>query len=126
MFRTMRRSTALASAMVIALAAAWGCDDGTPSVSQSNEEAVVKGTVKVNGQPLDDGEITFDPTNVHRKFVELRTAKVKAGGYEVTTLVGGNSITVRSKAIDRDPGLASNSKYVEIEPGENTVDIEVP
>jgi len=121
MFRTMRRS-----ALAMALAAAWGCDDGMPAVSTSTEEAVVKGTVKVNGQPLDDGEITFDPTNVHRKFVGLRSAKVTAGGYETKTLIGGNSITVRSKKIDRDPALSANSKFVEVQPGENAIDIEVP
>ena len=110
----------------VVLGAASGCDDGMPSVATSNEEVTVKGIVRVKGQPLDDGEITFDPTNIKRKDAGLRTAKVKAGGYEIKSLVGGNSITVRSKQIDKDMGLSSNSKYAEPTSGENQLDVDVP
>lgn len=109
------------------LIAAWGCGGGgAPSVSSSNEEATVKGTVRVNGQPLDGGEIVFDPSNVTRKTAMPTTAKVTAGAYEVKTLVGENSVTVRGKAIDKDPILSTNQRIVDVKPGENDVPIDLP
>lgn len=123
MSRVKRWNVGLAAVLV----AAWGCGGGgAPSVSSSNEEATVKGTVQVNGKPLDGGEIVFDPSNVTRKTAMPRSAKVTAGTYEVKTLVGDNSVTVRGKAIDRDLALSANQRIVDVKSGENTVPIELP
>ena len=122
MMRTMRRALTAAAL----LGAVAGCDDGTPPVESGMEEVSVKGIVKFRGQPLDSGEIAFDGANVKRKNGALKTAPVKAGGYEIKALVGGNSVSVHSKAIDRDPGLSANSKFVELKAGEeNKVDIDL-
>ena len=127
MIRIMGRALAPVVATAALLCGAGGCvDDGTPSVETSNEKVKVKGFVKLKGQPLEDGEIAFDPANIKRKDAGLFKAKVTAGAYETESLVGGNSVTVRSKVIDRDLGLSANSKYVELKAGEvNTVDIEL-
>lgn len=126
MMRVIHRFLTSAVAAATLLGAVSGCDDGTPAVASGHEEVSVKGTVKVKGKPLEDGEITFDGANIKRKDGTFKTAKVKAGAYETKALVGGNSITVRSKEIDKDLGLSANSKFVELKAGEeNTVDIEL-
>lgn len=124
MMRTMRRVLTSAVTTAALLAVVAGCDDGTPPVESGMEEVSVKGTVTLKGKPLENGEITFDGSNVKRKDGILKSAKVKAGVYEAKALVGGNSVTVHSKEIDRDTGLSANSKFVELKAGEvNKVDI---
>src|SRR5262245_11301680 len=97
---------------------AAGCGGGgAPPVSSSNEEVEVRGTVNVNGTPLDAGEITFDPSNIKRKDATARTAKVEKGAYTIKTLVGTNGVTVHSPAIDKDDALSTNYKSVEVKAG---------
>lgn len=112
----------------IALIAAVGCDGrgGAPAVSSSMEEATVRGTVTIRGKPAAGGEIQFDPANVDRKVMPRQAPIDKDGAYTIKTLVGGNSVTVRGPAVDRDLGLSANQRTVEVKSGENTVPIEVP
>jgi hypothetical protein len=112
----------LTSALVIC----WGCGDARPPVSSSREEATVHGTVTVRGQAPTKGTITFDPSNINRKDASPRTADIsKNGTYEVKTLVGENSVTVRSPEIDKDTKLSANQKTIDVQPGDNTVAIEI-
>lgn len=108
--------------------AGWGCGGSqAPSVSSSTEEATVRGTVTVHGKAPTKGEVVFDPSNVNRKGVTARTAQINSGGtYEVKTLVGENSVTVRSPEVDKDQTLSTNQKMVDVKPGENSVPIELP
>jgi hypothetical protein len=115
--------------MGVVLLAAWGCggSSSAPSVSSSTEEATVRGTVSFKGAPPTGGEVTFDPGNINRKGEMPRTAKVeKDGTYTIKTLVGENSVSVHSPAIDKDPSLSSNSRIVDVKSGENNVPIELP
>ena len=124
MIRARRGMVGAATALI----AAWGCDGGggAPSASSSTEEATVQRTVTIKGVPAAGGEIQFDPANVNRKVMP-RTAPIgKDGTYTIKTLVGGNSVTVRGPAIDKDLGLAANQQMVEVHPGQNTIPIRVP
>ncbi|WP_165073770.1 hypothetical protein [Paludisphaera rhizosphaerae] len=95
-------AAALACGLLLA-----GCDTGAPSVSASTDEVAVKGTVKIGGKPATGGEIMFDPSNVKRKFAGIRSAKIgEDGTYTVTTLYGGNKISIRTPQIDVSADLA--------------------
>lgn len=73
------------------------------------------------GQAGHGGGITFDPSNIHRKDAEVRTAAIgKDGSYTVTTLVGENMVSVQGK------GVPTNSILVVVKPGGVTVPIDVP
>jgi hypothetical protein len=126
MTRAKQRIVGLAAVVLIP---GWGCSGGgaTPSVSSATEEATVTGVVTVNGQPPAHGEITFDPTNINRPTASPRSVKVDTDGkYSVKTLVGENSVTVHGPTIDKDPGLSTNSRIVDVKPGTNSVPIELP
>ena len=86
----------------------------------------VKGTVSVEGKPLQAGTITFDPSNINRKDVSARTVDVTGGNYSVTTLTGENLVSVHSPEVDRDPILSTNQRVVDVQAGESTVAIELP
>jgi hypothetical protein len=124
MMRVQRGIVGLAAALI----ACWGCGGGgaAPSVSSSTEEATVTGTVIVKGQPASGAEITFDPSNVNRPMARPQAAKIDSDGkFTVKTLAGENSVTVHGPAIDRDPGLSTNSRVVDVKAGAN-VAIELP
>ncbi len=95
---------AAATALMIAPS---GCDGGgKPSVESSTAEAKVHGTVKARGKPVTGGEVVFNPANEARKGAPARTAPIgKDGAYEVTTLVGANSLTISGPAHEKDPQL---------------------
>ncbi len=83
------------------LVAASGCSD-TPSVETTTAEGTVSGTVRVRGQPMAGGEISFDPSNVERKDEKPRKATIGPDGkYSVTTLQGQNSADIRADAQER-------------------------
>ncbi len=106
---------------VAAILAAGACHSGTPSASGTTEESTIRGTVTVQGKPATGGGITFDPSNIHRKDAEVRTAAIgKDGSYTVTTLVGENMVSVQGK------GVPTNSILVVVKPGGVTVPIDVP
>jgi hypothetical protein len=111
------------------LLAGWGCSEGggsVPAVSSSSDPAKVSGKVTVNGKPAANAEVTFSPTNVNRKSALPVSAKTGAdGAYNLTTLVGDNSVTVHSPAIDKDPKLMMNGKQVNVKDGD-VVPIDLP
>ena len=116
-----------AAGLMSALVVCWGCAYEKPAVSTSAEEAVVRGTVTVHGQPRKQGTITFDPGNIHRKDSLPRSAEIgEDGAYELKTLVGENSVTVRSPEIDKDTKLSANQRTVVVKPGENKVPVNLP
>src|SRR5262249_38501487 len=76
--------------LTILLAAGHGCNDGTPAVDSSTNEATVTGVVRVKGVPADGGEVVFNPSNRFR-IVPSKTATIGADGtYTVSTYTGGN------------------------------------
>ncbi len=114
---------ALASTLLIA---AWGCSD-TPSVDTTTAEAKVSGTVRVRGKPMAGGEISFDPSNIQRKDEKRRIATIGSdGSYSVTTLQGRNSARISGPMIKKEPQLAYGMHTIDVKPGDNTFDIDLP
>lgn len=116
---------ALASTLTIA---PWGCGgESKPAAESSMTEAKVHGTVKARGKPMTDGEVTFNPANYLRKDVPSRKAAIKKDGtYEVTTLVGRNSVGIGGPALEKDPQLGYAALAYDVKSGDNTFDIELP
>ena len=124
--RVSRRwfTTAAATALSVA---AWGCNDGTPSVETSTAEAKVTGTVKVNGKPMTSGTVTLDTSNYRGKDGRQRTGEIKPDGtYEVTTLVGKNLVRVNGPEITKNPGLGYANETIDVPSGGMTHDIVLP
>ena len=117
----------LAPAAATALSvAAWGCSD-KPSVDTTTAEAKVTGTVKVNGKPMTSGTVTLDPSNYARKDAEPRVGQIKSdGSYEVTTLVGKNTVRVAGPEITKNPGLGYANETIDVPSGGMTHDIVLP
>ncbi len=121
------RSRILSVVALTLSATQWGCDDGTPSVDTTTAEATVKGTVMVRGKPMAGGEITFDGSNMSRASTTPRKAPIAADGtYTVTTLQGRNSARISGPALKKEPQLGYGIHTIEVKPGENTFNIELP
>jgi hypothetical protein len=118
----------LAPAAATALSvAAWGCSGGTPSVSSSTAEAKVTGTVKVKGKPMTSGTVTLDPSNFARENANPRTGQIKSDGtYEVTTLVGKNTVRIAGPEITKEPGLGYANEAIDVPSSGMTHDIVLP
>jgi hypothetical protein len=117
------------SALAVAsLIASSGCGEGKPSVETSSTgEAKVIGTVKIHGLAMSGGKITFRPSTDQRKEATPRSAEVRNDGtFEVTTLVGPNTVTISGPAVKKEPALGSGTKTVDITPGENKIEISYP
>jgi hypothetical protein len=125
--RQVGRTGGLALALLFALAVG-GCGDGAPPASSSLEPATVKGKVKQRGNPLAKLEIRFNAANINRKSApEAMAITNDDGSYEVTTVVGENTITFTGPAVSKySKQLIYFNKAVDLQAGENTVDIEVP
>jgi len=123
----MKRARIVAPLAVAFLAIGGGCDAGKPATESSTQEATVKGKVTVLGKPATKGRVTFDPSNISRPGAQVRTAEIQADGtYQVTTLVGPNSISVNvPKPARPTPGMSPEFGHV-VTPGENTFDITLP
>jgi hypothetical protein len=116
----------LASVAAALSVAAWGCSD-RPSVVSSTAEAKVTGTVKVNGKPMTSGTVTLDPSNYARKDAEPRVGEIKSSGtYEVTTLVGKNTVRVAGPEITKNPGLGYANETIDVPSTGMTHDIVLP
>ena len=123
--RVSRRWLTSAAATALSVAA-WGCSDGTPAVDTSTAEAKVTGTVKVNGKPMTSGTVTFDASNYARPNA-ARTATIKSDGtYEVTTLVGKNTLRVAGPEITQNPGLGYANETIDVPSSGMTHDIVLP
>jgi hypothetical protein len=112
--------------LVLVALFATGCSD-KPSVTASTQEAKVTGKVTIRGKPMKGGEITFNPANVQRPDAKEHTGKINDDGtYEVTTLVGHNSVRVSGPAITKEPGLGYANTSIEVESSGSTLDIQLP
>ncbi len=79
--------------LVALLTAFAGCGDLAPAMSSSTEEGTVSGVVKLEGKPVTQGSVHFDPSSNVRKGAQARTATIgKDGTYTVSTLVGQNRV----------------------------------
>ncbi|MCA1684555.1 MAG: hypothetical protein LC745_00935 [Planctomycetia bacterium] len=126
MTSTVRRTGVWLAAAL--LAAGWGCGDGTPSVSSSTTEATVTGKVTLYGKTADEGEIVFNPANVHRKDAARRSAPIgKDGTYTVTTLVGENQVNIQgANLMKQHPKLAYEGMSFDVQRGQNTLNVDFP
>jgi hypothetical protein len=108
------------------LVAAWGCSD-TPSVDTTTAEGNVSGTVRVRGQPMAGGEISFDPSNVERKDEKPRKATIGPDGkYSVTTLQGQNTARISGAMVKKEPQLGYGIHTIDVKAGDNPFDIDLP
>ena len=107
------------------LVAVWGCD-GKPSVSTTDEEATVTGSVTIMGKKATTGTVTFNPSNYKRQ-VPARSAPIeKDGTYSIKTLVGQNQIRVSAPGLGRSRELGDMDYYYEVKAGPNTHEIVLP
>jgi hypothetical protein len=116
---------------LVALVVSSGCNvlSDTPAVSGSQEEATVKGTVRVRGKPVAGGEITFKCANVNRPKAQPRSAPIaKDGGYEIKTLIGQNYVEVSCTELNRKENreLRDREWAFMVNSGENTIQIDIP
>jgi hypothetical protein len=105
-----------------------GCNGAAvnPEATGSMTEASVKGTVKVRGKLVNNGEVVFDPANINRPTAAARKAPIgKDGTYTIKTLVGPNNVTVNSRETLGDSNLQSGERYT-VNEGEGTLDIVLP
>jgi hypothetical protein len=117
-------TTACASTLFVAI---WGCGEGTPSVDTTTAEANVSGVVKVHGKPMDGGEIRFDASNNQRADATPRKATIgKDGTYSITTLQGQNIARISGPAVKKEPQLGYGMHTIDVQPGENTFNIDLP
>ena len=124
----MNGGLAARAAALAALVALAGCEGGsTPSVSGSNTEVTVHGKVTYKGQPVTEGEISFDPSNIQRRDAKIVTVKIGSDGtYSVKTLQGENNIRFNLPTLSKqDFGLASASKTYTAPAGDTTFDIDL-
>jgi len=110
------------------LLALQGCGGGAPPVSSTTAEATVHGTVKYKGQPVDGGDIRFDPSNIGRRDAKVASAPIgKDGTYKVTTLQGANMVrfSLPAELTKQEPGLATFEKEYNVPSGDSTFDVDL-
>lgn len=121
--------------LILVISISYGCGD-TSEINLGK----VTGTITVNGQPLSDGEITFQPGSGRPSlgmtnslgFYELHYTKGKKGA-----LVGSHSVIITTSMPDdgrtQSPGLLTiPSRYntatelsFEVKPGQNKADFQL-
>ncbi len=124
----MRQAGRLGGLALAALMALGGCDgSGAPAASSSTEQAKVKGKVSLKGKPLAKVEVTFNAANVNRKSApSVSATSADDGTYELTSLVGDNTVSLGGAAASKNGQLTYFSKSVNLKGGENTFDIDIP
>jgi hypothetical protein len=111
--------------------ALWMAGGGCGSnFSSSGEEATVKGTVRVHGKPVTNGQITFRALNANRRNAPTNNAPIgKDGSYTIKTLVGENSVSVVCKELFARKNQVlvdlEDGQMVKIQSGDNTVNIDL-
>ena len=89
--------------------------------------AVVRESVTVNGKPMTSGTVTLDASNYVRENAGPRTGDIKPDGtYEVTTLVGKNTVRVAGPEITKNPGLGYANETIDVPSAGMTHDIVLP
>jgi len=124
----MKRTTTwtlLAASAFLTLA--WGCSNGTPPVSSSDQEVQVKGKVTFKGKELLKSKVQFETANINRPNAPAFTYEVQDdGSYSGKSLIGENSITVIPPPNWKGKGEFPMNRKVEVlVDGENTIDIDV-
>jgi hypothetical protein len=105
-----------------------GCNSGSFT---STQQATVSGIVRVRGNPVTNGEITFRSANANRRTAPGRNAPIgKDGRYTITAPVGENSVMVVCKELFKRENQTlldlEDGQMVKVGPGENTIDIDLP
>jgi hypothetical protein len=117
------------AAVLLAICCGCGAFTGTPPVSDSLEEASVKGVVRLDGKPVNNGTVTFRCANIRRPKEPPREAPIgRDGTYTVKTLVGQNYAVVACKEL-RTPKYKrhiDNETTIDVQSGENTLNIDIP
>jgi hypothetical protein len=87
----------------------------------------VKGKVTLKGKPLAKAEIRFNPANVNRRTAPTATATIgDDGSYEVTTLMGENTVTLVGRALRKNARVQYTAKTLDVKEGENMFDLLLP
>jgi hypothetical protein len=124
-----KRSWQSVGMLLAAWFACYGCDasSGAPPASASAIQAKVKGKVTLKGKPLARMEIRFNPANIHRRDAPTAAAKIgDDGSYEVSTLVGENTVTLAGRTPRKQAQLPYTVKTIEVKKGDNTLDFVLP
>jgi hypothetical protein len=125
----MRHFERLCGLSLAILVVVVGCDGsgGAPPASSSAEQVKVKGKVTHQGKPLAKVEVRYNPANVNRKTAPTASATTgEDGSYELTTLLGENVISLNSSVARKDVKLTTFNKAVDLKPGDNSGDLDVP
>ncbi len=73
------------------------------------------------------GQIAFNPSNYKREGENVRKANIgKDGTYSITTLQGRNTARIFGPMIVKEPQLGYGIHTMDVGPGENVFDIELP
>ena len=117
-----RRRWLSALSLVVTLACG-GCV-ASNGASSSMAQAKVRGKVTLKGKPLTRAEIRFNPANVYRKNVPTAAATLGGdGSYEVTTLIGENTVTLSGRALGKNTQLQYTARSLDVKEGNNTFDV---
>ena len=123
LFNQLLKVASLAASVILS-----GCEDSSkPSVSGSNTEVTVHGTIKYKGKPLTQGEISFNPANTSRRDAKSVSAAIGSdGSYTVKTLLGENTVSFNLPTIAKnDLALAAASYVYDAPSGDSTYDIDL-
>mgnify|MGYP006972408294 CR=1 FL=1 len=105
-----------------------GCSE-KPNVTGSMEEAKVKGVVRVRGKAVNNGSVTFRASNINRPNAPTKETPIgKDGTFEVSAFIGNNFVEVSCKELmqPKNRMLLENERMIEIKPGDNTLDLDIP
>ena len=116
-----------ACAVAVFLGGGCGGETSATSAASSSEEAVVHGTVKVQGKLVRSGTVSFEPSQGDRSSAMPRTAPIgKDGTYSLKTLVGTNRVYVSAPAFPNEPNAQRLSLECDVRSENNTFNIEFP
>jgi hypothetical protein len=103
-----------------------GCGGGTSATSPS-EEAVVHGTVKVQGRLVRSGTVSLEPSDGGRSTAIPRTAPIDRNGtFSLKARVGAHRVNVSAPAFPNEPNAQRLIPECEVRGGNNTFNIEFP
>ena len=85
------------------------------------------GKITFKGQPVTEGTISFDPSNIKRPTEAPRSGPIgKDGTYSVKTLVGDNRVRASFPEMKADRQSSNVDLIYDVKPGENTYDLVLP
>jgi hypothetical protein len=127
----MNRRVAIACTVAILLVSAVGCgsNPAASGLGSSMEEAMVHGTVRVNGKPVNNGMVRFRTAPGNQPNPETRTGDIRPNGsYSVKAVIGENYVEVTCKELNTKQNRKSveNKQLIMVKSGDNAVDIEIP